>query len=243
MGEKLQSPPLMEAVCEFRFTEDSTWDWVLPGQLFDKIGADFPKREQIQGLGVHVKASPKTKPVASVHPAPDRVQFIRTDGSAMVQVGFNMLAINQLKPYSTWTEFSALIMRIYQEYCQIAGETHLARIGLRYINHLPVSENIADILTVTPSLNGILALPLHSFFQRYELQYDKPAGILVHQTGTFQNEENQPFFVLDLDFGSTQVQDLSTPKLVHAWLDQAHDQVYAAFAASLNESLYQTLKG
>ncbi|MBC8507632.1 MAG: TIGR04255 family protein [Chloroflexi bacterium] len=243
MGEKLKNPPLVEALCEFRFAEDSAWDWVLPGQLYEIIRADFPKRAQIQGFGMQVQALPKAKPVASVHPAPERVQFIRSDDSAMVQVGFNLLAINQLRPYSSWTEFSALIMQIYEEYCSIAGETSFNRIGLRYINHLVATENIADTLTVTPPLAGQLTRPLRSFFQRYDLQYDEPDGILVHQTGTLQNEENQPVFVLDIDFGSTSVQDLSTPELVRHWLDQAHDRVYEAFAASLSESLYLSLKG
>ncbi len=243
MGEKLKTPPLVEALCEFRFAEDSAWDWVLPGQLYEKIRADFPKRAQIQGFGVQVQAPPKAKPIASVHPAPERVQFIRSDDSAMVQVGFNLLAINQLKPYSSWNEFSALIMQIYEDYCQIAGETRMARIGLRYINQLRTSESIADTLTVTPPLTGNLTRPLQSFYQRYELQFDEPDGILIHQTGTRQNEEEQPVFVLDLDFGSTSVQDLSSPQLVSVWLDQAHARVYEAFTASLNEALYLSLKG
>ena len=135
MGEKLKNPPLVEALCEFRFSEDSNWDWILPGQLYDKVGAEFPEHTQFQSIGLQVQASHKSIPAASIYTAPDRVQYKRSDGSAMIQVGPYLLAINQLKPYTTWAEFSALIIRIYEEYCGIAGNTRIARIGLRYINH------------------------------------------------------------------------------------------------------------
>ncbi len=246
MGEKLKAPPLIEALCEFRFTENTAWDWVLPGQLYDKIKADFPERVQLQGIGFQVQASPKIKPVASVHSLPDRVQLKRKDGSAMVQVGYNLMAINQLRPYPTWTEFSALIMRIYEVYQGIVQKVELERIGLRYINHLMVpdkSAGIGNLITLTPPLTGALARPIHAFYQRYEIAQDNPEGLLIHQTGTQQDEQEKPIVVLDLDFSSTKVQGLKTPEDVEKWLDLAHDRVYEAFVASMNPKILAELKG
>jgi uncharacterized protein (TIGR04255 family) len=248
MGEKLKTPPLIEALCEFRFAENTTWDWVLPGQLYDKIKADFPERTQIQGVGFQVQASPspKVKPIASVHPLPDRVQLKRADGSAMVQVGYNLLAINQLKPYPTWTEFVALIMRIYEEYQELVRNIELDRIGLRYINQLLIPDKITEIgdrITLAPALTGKLARPIHAFYQRYEIEQDNPEGLLIHQTGTQQDEQGNPVFVLDLDFGSTKVLGLKNAQNVKAWLDLAHIRVYEAFVASLNPKYLAELKG
>lgn len=246
MGERLKTPPLIEALCEFRFVENTNWDWVLPGQLYDKIKGEFPERAQIQGVGFQIQASPKVKPIASIHTLPDRVQLKRADGSAMVQVGYNLLAINQLKPYPSWTEFLALIMQIFEEYQGIVGNIVLERIGLRYINQLSVSEKTADIgdaITLIPPLTGILARPIHAFYQRYEIEHDQPEGILIHQTGTQQDEQANPVFILDLDFGSTQVQDLSGQQEVKNWLNQAHDRVYEAFVASLAPTLYALFYG
>lgn len=246
MGEKLRNPPLIEALCEFRFAETTAWDWVLPGQLYDKIKADFPERAQIQGLGFQVQTSPKEKPVTAVHPLPDRVQLKRKDHTAMVQVGPNLLAINHLKPYPTWTEFSALIMQIYGEYQEIVGKTELARIGLRYINRLRITNKIADVsdlITLSPPLTGALARPIHAFYQRYEIEQQNPEGLLIHQTGTQQDEQGNPVCVLDLDFGSTSVQGLQKIQEVKHWLDLAHDRIYEAFTASLNAGLFSELKG
>lgn len=246
MGEKLKIPPLVEALCEFRFVETTPWDWVLPGQLYDKIKADFPERAQFQGVGFQVQALPKVKPIASIHSLPDRIQLKRTDGSAMVQVGYNLLAINQLRPYPTWTEFSELIMRIYREYQEIVRNIELERIGLRYINQLLIPDKIAgigDMITLTPPLTGKLARPIQAVYQRYEIEQDNPEGLLIHQTGTQQDEQGNPILVLDLDFGSTKVQGLKNEQDVKKWLDLAHDRVYEAFVASLNPKLLAELKG
>lgn len=246
MGEKLKTPPLIEALCEFRFAENANWDWVLPGQLYDKIKTDFPERAQIQGVGFQVQASPKLKPVASIHTLPDRVQLKRLDGSAMVQVGYNLLAINQLKPYTSWTEFLSLIMRIFETYQEIAGVVDLERIGLRYINQLVVTDSnskVSDLITLAPPLTGTLARPIHAFYQRYEIEQENPEGILVHQTGTQQDEQENPIFILDVDFGSTKVQDLKSADSVKNWLEQAHNRVHEAFVASLTTHLYSDMKG
>lgn len=246
MGDKLKTPPLIEALCEFRFAESANWDWVLPGQLYDKIKNDFPVRDQIQGIGFQVKASPKVKPAASIHTLPDRVQLKRADGSSMVQVGYHLLAVNQLRPYTSWTEFRAFIMSIFETYHEIAEEIDLERIGLRYINQLAVTDlliNAGDALTLTPPLTGVLDRPIHAFYQRYEIEQENPEGILVHQTGTQIDEHDNPVFVLDLDFGSTKVKELKNAEAVKNWLELAHDRMYEAFVASLKPSTYLNLKG
>jgi uncharacterized protein (TIGR04255 family) len=246
MGDKLKSPPLVEALCEFRFSEKAAWDWVLPGQLYDKIKDDFSERAQIPGFGLMLQASPKDLPAASIKSLPERMQLKRADGSAMVQVGYNLLAINQLIPYPSWTEFSKLILRIYREYQAIVGSIELERIGLRYINHLRPSDagtTISDVLTLTPSLSGALARPVRAFYQRYEIENENPTGLLIHQTGTQQDEQGRSIIILDLDFGSTKVKDLLDLQDVKHWLDQAHDRVHEAFVASLNPKLYSELKG
>jgi len=246
MGEKLKTSPLIEALCEFRFAENTVWDWIIPGQLYDKIKADFPERAQIQGVRFQVQSPPNVKPVASIPPLPDRIQLKRTDGTAMVQVGYNLLAINHLEPYPTWTEFLALVMHIFEEYRRIVQTIELERIGLRYINQLAVSENIAEIgniTTLTPPLTGNLARPIHAFYQRYEIEQDNPEGLLIHQTGTQLNQQGDPVFVLDLDFGSAKVQGLKSSQDVINWLNLAHDRIYEAFVGSLKPDLYTKLKG
>lgn len=243
MGQKLKNPPIVEALCEFRFDPSLPWDWTIPGRLFDKIGEEFSERSQVQGLGVQIQVGPGTPPATYVRAGPERVQLKRPDGSAMVQVGPNLLAVNHLRPYPDWATFRGLILRVFKDYCDVTQAASLNRIGLRYINQIPLAKlvEIRDLITLKPPLKGPLDSPLGGFYQRYELAQDMPVGTLIHQTG-IQEAEGRRFIVVDLDFGSQEVANLRDSKSVETWLDSAHERVEEAFIASLNPELYEKMK-
>src|SRR2546425_12443479 len=46
MGRQYLNPPLVEAVCEFRFLPDTQWDLTIPGLMYEKIQDRFPHKEQ-----------------------------------------------------------------------------------------------------------------------------------------------------------------------------------------------------
>jgi len=163
----------------------------------------------------------------------------------MVQVGQNLLAINHFPPYPSWEEFRALILRVWNDYQAVTGETMLQRIGLRYINQIPLAPENVPIehwITLDPPLKGALDHPLRGFYQRYELEQTDPEGVLIHQTGIQNVEGEITLLVLDLDFASTQVSHLKQVEAVQTWLDAAHTRVYEAFVASLNPDFYEKLK-
>ncbi|MBI4083108.1 MAG: TIGR04255 family protein [Candidatus Lambdaproteobacteria bacterium] len=241
MGERIRNPPLLEAICEFRF-DSPGWDWTIPGRLFDRIQDQFPIRSQVNAPTFELKMAPTASASAKAVGAPERIQLKTGDESAMVQVGRDLLAVNQLKPYPGWDAFSTMIMNVYSEYVGLLPKYDIRRIGLRYINRLPVSERfkIGDYLVIDPPLPESLNRPLNSFFQRYELNFDNPRGILIHQTGT-QTIENSKFAMLDLDFVSTPQQDFGEPEAIAPWIGGAHDRIFDAFVASLNPKLFAKL--
>jgi uncharacterized protein (TIGR04255 family) len=244
MGDKLLSPPLIEALCEFRFAQSTPWDWTFPGRLYDQLSKDFPERSQVDGVGVQIQFGPG-KPVPSeVFKGPDRIQMKRTDGSAMVQVGPHLLAVNHLRPYSDWDSFRTLILSVFEKYIQLSGGCSLARIGLRFINQIQLTRDswkLKDIITVMPPLKGTLDRLLSGFYQRYEILYDSPRGILIHQTG-IQETEQAKALMLDLDFGSMDLQGVCDQSGVGNLLDAAHGIVYECFVASLTPEFYGELR-
>lgn len=245
MGEKLQRPPLVEAVCEFRFAEQDAWDWTVPGRLYELIRADFPERAQQSGMDVRVARMAGGGPVATLQPAAERVQLRKSDGSALVQVGPELLSINHLRPYPSWEAFLAMITNVLDAYRTLFAKLTLGRIGLRYINQMPLaigSHDVANFLTVSPPLPGSLDKALLGFFQRYELEEFMPVGVLIHQTGTQLTPEGNPAIALDLDFVSQEVAHLGSTDSVVRWLESAHDRIYAAFVDSVNPTLLARLR-
>lgn len=246
MGEKLASPPLIEALCEFRFKESDKWDWTIPGRLFDQIGSEFSQRNQVNAFGIQVSLGPGRPVTSHIEASPERLQFKRPDGSAMVQVGPHLLTINHLRPYPQWENFLTLILRTLKTYWKLTTEqVPFERIGLRYINEIQLTVeqvDIGEIITTKPPLGEPLDRPLVGFYQRYELKYEEPLGILIHQTGIQKTADGKASLMLDLDFGSQEVFNLSTEDEVRNWLEKAHDRVYEAFRASLVPDVYEKMR-
>ena len=243
MGEKLKIPPLVEAVCEFRFDENSEWDWTIPGRMYDEINNEFPERSEVYQTQAQIPINDEDQ-VIRTSSGPIRLQFKKQDESSMVQVGNNLLAINHLVPYPMWESFRALIIKYYLIYIGIANPSGLIRIGLRYINKIscPLEGfEINDYLNQGSPLPWATEYKFNNFFQRYVLSTIEPTGSLIHQTG-FTLEGEDRFIILDLDFGSTEVTQLSTDLELIAWLDQAHTLINFAFVNSINPTLYGELK-
>jgi len=243
--EPLASPPLVEAVCEFRFVPSDQWDLTVPGRLYDLISDEFPLREQVQSFGVTLQIGEGAQTVVPTVPGTsDRVLMNREDGSAMVQVGPHQIVVHHRLPYSGWEAFYALIERILKTYLDVVPSTP-ERVGLRYINQIPFSPHgiveIGSLITLDPPIPTEIERPLMSFYQRYELQHDEPEGVLVHQTGLQLTPAGEGIVTLDLDFGSLPG---SAPDVAEAapWLRAAHDRVEQAFRASVAPELLDRMR-
>src|SRR5438067_137159 len=143
MPRSYRNPPVIEAVCEFKFLETQPWDWTIPGLIYEKIGPSFPRKRQQTVLEVSV---PTHSPSEIMPPTPiARMQFLREDESTLVQVWPNTLAINQLRPYGSWQAFKATILEQLAIYQKVSGQQSITRVGLRYINKLDLPSTNADL--------------------------------------------------------------------------------------------------
>lgn len=242
MGEKLKSPPLLEAICEFRFDDLKSWTGVVPGQLYEKIKGRFPKQGEIEMTSFAL--NPK---MGEVHlgAGAKRIQMRKEDGSAMVQVGKDLLAINHLRPYESWKSFRSMIKEMLTTYLGIIEPCKINRVGLRYINQIQLPEqtyDVAQFITVVPTLPMVSSEnPLVTFFQRYEITYGKPSGVMIHQTG-MRKESDRLFLMLDMDFVRIEPVDSRNTSGLWDWLDKAHDEIYKVFKETLQIDVYEKLK-
>ena len=174
----------------------------------------------------------------------ERVRMGREDGSALVQVGQNQLAVNHALPYPGWDAFLGLINRILSMYLDLVPSSNFQRTGLRYINQIPglfEGVEIDSLITFDPPIPPKIGRPLANFYQRYELLHDEPRGVLIHQTGMQLTPENETVLVLDLDFGSLP-DSVPVVDQVGEWLSAAHDRVEDAFRASVNPTLLNEMR-
>jgi uncharacterized protein (TIGR04255 family) len=239
----LKNPPLIEAVFEAHFGPNAAWDWTMPGRLYDRMSGEFSERQQaldFRGVQLPVAADR----VGQVQ----RVQLKRSDGSAMIQIGEEMLAINHFAPYPSWEGFRELIMRVVGTSLELGARLDLTRVGLRYINvirELPDEGDLSRVITVLPRLTGPLMRPSVGLYVRCDLAHETPAGILVLQTGlrSTPGRENGSEVILDLDFVGQESVSITSSEILGGWLDAAHKHIEDAFIAALAPQMYDRLKG
>jgi uncharacterized protein (TIGR04255 family) len=235
MARQYDAPPIAEVLCEFYFSPGQPWDWTIPGLLYDKVKGDFPKKSQQNVLQVELRAE-REEITQNIKGGMARMQFLRADEHALMQVGPDLLVINHLRPYSGWANFKVDIKRCLATYCDIVQPQGIQRIGLRYINKIEFpysSVEIDDYLLTAPRIPNEIPQVFSSWAQRVEVPYDRLGGSLVLQTGSLkESQDANTVFLLDLNFQSHGEELFDTDTALE-WVEQAHDNLEAAFEASI----------
>lgn len=238
MGRKYQNPPLIEALCEIQFSADTPWDLVSPGLIYEQVRDQFPQRRP--GRSIAVNMSQAAQGFGQEVHITDRVQFVRADERAMIQVGPQLLVVNHLKPYSSWEGFRPLIDTALQAYTNGIQPTHIHRIGLRYINKMVFPGTrvvLEDYFEIYPKLGSGFPEDHGPFMVglQFPCAEGRDALMLSLQTAIPEREE-EVVMTLDLNYflvtpDSVQIAD------VMGWVDNAHVQIEHMFEASITDTL------
>ncbi len=243
MSRVYQNPPLVEALCEFQFVEDE-WDWTIPGLIYQDIQAKFPQKRQTKVVEFAMEAG-DTQFNQRIQGTTTRMQFVRDDEAAMVQVGPNLLVINHLAPYPHWAEFKPTIFDTLSVYQNVAKPAGFNRIGLRYINRIVIPETNYDFskyFNVQPCLPDSISTPFRSLFLRMELPYVEDNGLLLLTLASTPSESPRvSSFILDFDFVTTDAIEL-TVDTARIWVEQAHNRIEEAFESCITPDLRKLFK-
>ncbi len=244
MSRIYQAPPIVEAICELRFRPDQLWDWTIPGLLYAKIRDEFPMKKDEYAVPVQVRPEPREIAYSLRGPLA-KMQFVREDGGAMVQVGPHLLAVNHLKPYPRWSAFKEMIARTFDVYREVAQPEGLQRIGLRYINRIEIPGErvrIEDYLKAVPVVPEELPQTFTTWAQRVEVPMAGIDGVLILQSGSIREEgQSNLVFLLDLDLGTSEAKGLSLGDAL-TWIESAHDGIETAFEACITDSTRELFK-
>ena len=238
MGRKYVNPPVIEAVCEFRLTQDTPWDITIPGLIYEKLKDEFPKREQRWMQEVELIQGPEG--LQQQIRTSERIFLFAEDKKTFVQVGPRLLAVHSLRPYPTWAGFKPKIERAFESLSRTVEIRGLERIGLRYINRIEI-----------PSL----PVRLENYFQFYvflgpQLPQDLAdfiaSGEFVYVNGRdrcrvqlrpvpSRTPECAPV-MLDIDYFLAQGKGVEVRAAID-WVEEAHDKVEEVFEGCITDSL------
>jgi len=234
MGRRYPKPPVVEALCEI-FTAGSAWDPTIPGMLYQRVHHRFPIRGQSRDVEIEVNVG-AAAPATKVTPSEPRSRFSREDGSRMIQVGRDLVVVNQLHPYPAFEEWRPEILETLEIYRELAKPSKVGRIGLRYLNRIVIPETEVSLeryFQLYPELPKALGSLHGTFMLRIELPTETPGHQLIVTFGSApREEEGTQAFVLDLyDLVPTLHFDA-----VPVRIEEAHAHIERAFEAIITEA-------
>jgi uncharacterized protein (TIGR04255 family) len=236
VSRRYGKPPVTQAICEFQFVSDKTWDWTIPGLIYPRISGEFPLKQQEQAFQINV--TPQQHPVQQFSTALSKMQFLKNDKSAMVQIGPDLLGINVQAPYPGWPNFFKLISEQFQIYLEMASPKGFKRIGLRYINRIDFPN---DGIEITKYFQYYPHLP-----ENIEQKHGPFSMSVVHNSDDGMDALVVVFanvvpslnlaYVLDLDYSLVQHDKIQLGDGLN-WIERAHTRIEDMFEACITDEL------
>jgi uncharacterized protein (TIGR04255 family) len=244
MTKRYNNPPIIEALCEFQFDTDVSWDLTLIGLIYDKLKEFFPKKQQLP-LNLAIAATSETNEQAGNIPLLPLVRFLDSDEKKLVQLGQNLLTVNHLKPYDSWEEFSPVIENVFKIYLETAKPKGLRHIAIRYINRIEVPRaNISweSLFRLRVLIPQDLPENIEAFLIGVNLPYEDAKDTLRIQLGTVNTEATDIIaMLLEITYIFTQPGEIPLPDVLQR-VNVAHKHVENAFESCLTDELKQTFE-
>lgn len=208
-GKPLANAPVHEAVIHWRARSETQ---LVPDELLTKLTdrlPDYPSISPQHELEMEFTAGPD----GASHSQKAHwkgFRFESKDKLHVAQFGRNGFAFSRLTQYDNWTHFTEEAIRLWKIYEEIAEPIEIERLGIRFINMIPIGSpaELATWLANPPTSPSELNLPVQNFVHQtgYSIP-DHPYGLNVVQV--IQPSGNSPSgslsLILDLDVSTIQL--------------------------------------
>ncbi|MDP2929843.1 MAG: TIGR04255 family protein [Candidatus Omnitrophota bacterium] len=236
MGKKYKNPPVVEALCEI-FFDGSQWDSTLPGLFFDRIKNNYPKKKELDQIGVEVNVF-KNIQGSRVFRGNQRIQFIKNDGSQLVQVEKDLLVVNQLRPYPRFEYWKPTIDAMLAIYKELAMPNSIKRIGIRYINRVVIPSDkfkMEDYFCLYPKVPQSLGAAHGKFMMRLEIPPKNKGHMLVVTFGTAPAESFEISAEMFDLYDICAISPSLSLEQVDKCIMEAHENIETAFEKSITD--------
>ena len=201
---RLENSPLVEVVCQVRFPIILRITSEDPTEFQEHIRAEFPFLELEHGFVIRAPGpGVQTPPVAE--PQSRSYRFRTADEQTTISLAADFYALSTTR-YTDWDGFAHYLKLLSETAERVYKPTYATRIGLRYINRLTRGNTGCQSLA---EIQEILRPELTSYSRSDSwAEVDEMRSRLVLKdngakltVATAAGEENdEPFFVLDLDY-------------------------------------------
>lgn len=162
-----------------------------------------------------------------------------------MQTGPRLLTVNVLPEYPGFQVFRDLILFSLEQYRQVANPRNVARVGLRYINHLGAAASgsgLGELLKLALDYPRALPSPPQETAVRLVFGFGELGNLSLAVAFPSRTTQGDYGALLDLDFFLADPQRFSLDEFP-SWLDRAHDVIYDGFVSTVSEKALDRMKG
>jgi uncharacterized protein (TIGR04255 family) len=243
----LLNPPLKIVALELRFPETM----LLPEDLKKirkELVKEYPLSDTEQGFGIEIS-------VQGLRQQPTTVQrhvYRTRDGSQQVALAPTSLVLegSGVEGYEGFEHFLERWLAILDIVQPVAEINDQLRLGLRYINQLPVDDASAGLGSVAGRINPVLLSPMGAdgfdfsvvrSFQELRLMNDHGKATLRHGLQAEDGVSSNGVYVLDIDFYEEEIAEYSRESQVEQ-LKRFNFEIWKIFRWSLTEKEYERME-
>jgi len=199
--DHLANAPIVEAVIGWTARSAHPLDMNAISQSLAQKLPDYPNFKRQHTISLELVAD-EDKSETSRTAEWTGFKFSNAESTQIAQFKRDGLTFSRLKPYQNWEPFEAEARRLWRIFTEIADPQQVERLGVRFINRIPVNSmaDVSKVLREPPTQP--LNLPIANFL--YQSRFD------VHESGLGVNitkaldvtslaEKIGPALILDID--------------------------------------------
>ena len=133
----LSKAPITEAVVDFRVSHSPHFHSDQLRQARERLAHDYPKVDERKGLEARFALAGGQPLQALTRDLGFQGIWLKTeDEKSVAQFRVDGFTFNRLKPYTSWEHILPEALRLWTIYVELTQPHRLARVALRYINHM-----------------------------------------------------------------------------------------------------------
>ena len=246
MAHNYPESPVSEVVFGMRFSSEMPWYPTLPGLFYNEIRGEYPLKDK-KILEEYVHDSGKSNRNNSPRIVKTEFSvFWSDDRRSYIQLSPNFIAVVVYSPYPGWDAVRGKIKRAITAYNRLHEISRIERIGLRYLDRLPLPqgvEAISDYLSFRPETGkGFGKLPVS-----FQIECDFPfsdgrdicrINLKPENRDSDQDEAN---IILKIDYFLSSEGAIFNDEVMD-WLDYSHEQIHMVFDSCITKKMNEYLK-
>ena len=241
--------PIVEATCQVNFALEKPLTREEAKDLATRFFPEFKHNGDIFSESIAVEKKDPSKPPTQIRHQQNwtGVRFIR--GSRVITIFQDGLAYGIMSPYPNDDSFFDEVINTMKIAEEKIPDKAITRIGLRFINRLPVGEGrcgrLKDVLVTLPETPQKIGEAEPARFLYQDCFFDRKTGVSTVVNRVYPANDpsapNKPMIILDIDSFVTPQKCLATEEF-EASLDMLRTAVNTMFFGSVGDKMMEVFK-